>query len=241
MNDKRTNRHIEERAEKKSETLEVRLPHSKKEAFKAACEEEGITASHAVRTFIDAYLKRSARVKLKRIAEDITMKLFRNPLKTAGIAGTGIIAAILFSASPSMAEDDAFALLDMNNDGYLTATDSQLVADFLKSEEATKISRDDRLSPTQWERLDARVVEIADTPDPSIPAQEPPLLFIVIGNEAASLKFSEVSKDTKFRTWGPNVAQGQISQIEILDNGNPDNFDMRIAFDAARDDEDSPN
>ena len=57
-----TNKRAERRAEKKSETLEVRLPHSKKEAFKAACEEEGITASHAVRTFIDAYLKRSRRV-----------------------------------------------------------------------------------------------------------------------------------------------------------------------------------
>ena len=123
MTDKRT----EKRAEKKSETLEVRLPHSKKEAFKAACEEEGITASHAVRTFIDAYLKRSRRVKLKRIAEDITMKLFRNPLKTAGIAGTGIIAAILSSASPSMAEDDLFSHLDTNGDGFLDGSETTLL------------------------------------------------------------------------------------------------------------------
>lgn len=100
-----TGKRTQKRAEKKSETLEVRLPHSKKEAFKAACEEEGITASHAVRTFIDAYLKKSRRVKLKRIAEDITMKLFRNPVKTAGIAGTGVIAAIMFTATTSVAED----------------------------------------------------------------------------------------------------------------------------------------
>lgn len=115
------------RTEKKSETLEVRLPHSKKEAFKAACEEEGITASHAVRTFIDAYLKRSARVKLKQITEDITMKLFRNPLKTAGVTSAGIAAAILFSASPSMAEDDVFTQLDKNADGFLTADETDLL------------------------------------------------------------------------------------------------------------------
>lgn len=93
------------RSEKKSETLEVRLPHSKKEAFMAACEREGITASYAMRTFIDAYLKRSGRVKLKQITQEITMKLFQNPLKTAGAIGGAVAAATIFAASPSVAED----------------------------------------------------------------------------------------------------------------------------------------
>lgn len=92
------------RTEKKSETLEVRLPHSKKEAFKAACEAEGITASHAVRTFIDAYLKQSRRVKLKRIAEDITMRLMKHKLKTAGMIGAGLVGATMLATSPSVAD-----------------------------------------------------------------------------------------------------------------------------------------
>ena len=71
----------DKRKEKKSETLEVRLPHSKKEAFMKACEREGITASHAMRTFIDAYLKQSRRVKLKQISQEITMKLFNTRSK----------------------------------------------------------------------------------------------------------------------------------------------------------------
>lgn len=97
------------RPEKKTEMIEVRLPHSKKEAFKQACEEEGITVSHAVRTFIDAYLRRSRRERVKRIAKDISMTLIRNPIKTTGGLG-GVIAALvggaaLFSA-PSFADRD---------------------------------------------------------------------------------------------------------------------------------------
>ncbi len=97
------------RPEKKTEMIEVRLPHSKKEAFKQACEEEGITVSHAVRTFIDAYLRRSRRERVKRIAKDISMTLIRNPIKSTGGLG-GVIAALVGGAAlftaPSFADRD---------------------------------------------------------------------------------------------------------------------------------------
>lgn len=95
------------RNEKKSETLEVRLPHSKKEAFKAACDAEGITVSHAVRSFIDAYLNRSRRMKLKQITKEISMTLIRNPIKTTGGIGVAVLAAIAaftLTATPSIAD-----------------------------------------------------------------------------------------------------------------------------------------
>ncbi len=95
------------RREKKSETLEVRMPHSKKQAFKAACEAEGITVSHAVRSFIDAYLKRSRRMKLKQITKEISMTLIRNPLKTTGGLGAVILASLAvftLTATPGMAD-----------------------------------------------------------------------------------------------------------------------------------------
>jgi hypothetical protein len=41
---------------KKSETLEVRLPHQTKTAFMARCRDDGQTASEAVRGFIEAEL-----------------------------------------------------------------------------------------------------------------------------------------------------------------------------------------
>ena len=96
----------DKRPEKKSETLEVRLPHSKKEAFKEACERDGITASHAMRSFIDAYLKRSHRVQLKQIIQDTTMTLIKNPAKTTGGLVALTAATIAFLTSPSVAELD---------------------------------------------------------------------------------------------------------------------------------------
>ena len=97
------------RPEKKTEMIEVRLPHSKKVAFKQACEEEGITVSHAVRTFVDAYLRRSRRTKAKRIAKDISMTLIRNPIKTTSGLGGALattIAALTLTATPSFADRD---------------------------------------------------------------------------------------------------------------------------------------
>ena len=72
-----------------------------------ACEREGTTASEAVRTFIDVYLKRSRRVKLKQIAEDLASKLLKHPLKTSGGVAGLTFAAIALSATPSAAQLDS--------------------------------------------------------------------------------------------------------------------------------------
>jgi len=45
---------------KKSETLEIRLPHQTKTAFMARCQNEGRTASEAVRRFIEGELADAA-------------------------------------------------------------------------------------------------------------------------------------------------------------------------------------
>ena len=44
---------------KKSETVEIRLPHATKTAFMEKCRAEGRTASDAIRRFIDRELDRS--------------------------------------------------------------------------------------------------------------------------------------------------------------------------------------
>lgn len=43
---------------KKSETVEIRLPHATKTAFMDKCRTEGRTASEAIRRFIDSELDR---------------------------------------------------------------------------------------------------------------------------------------------------------------------------------------
>ena len=47
-----------ERPPKKSETLEVRVPHAAKQAFMARCRAEGRSASDVIREFIDGFLAR---------------------------------------------------------------------------------------------------------------------------------------------------------------------------------------
>lgn len=94
--------------DKKSEMIEVRIPHAQKEAFQRACEAEGITVSHAVRTFIDAYLKRSRRMQARTIAKDIAAGLLQRPVKSsAGLVGgaAAIIAGLSLIPTVSHAGD----------------------------------------------------------------------------------------------------------------------------------------
>lgn len=144
------------RREKKSETLEVRMPHSKKQAFMEACERNGITASHAVRRFIDAYVARSNRVSLKQIIKDLTMTANRHRMKLTGMMTAVIAATIGFGALPSTAEGDAFGKLDSNGDGYITSDeiggDGGMVIEILDTD------GDNRVSPDEFEA--ARVVKM---------------------------------------------------------------------------------
>ena len=98
------------RPEKKSSNLEVRLSHSKKEAFMQACEENGVTASHAVRTFIDAYLLQSRTMKLKFIAKEIAMTFIKNPIKISigfgGVASCALALSAVFAAPGVAASSD---------------------------------------------------------------------------------------------------------------------------------------
>lgn len=110
---------------KKSETLEVRLPHETKQAFLTACREDGTTASQVVRGSIDDYL--DARVRPTSQPE--TGKLLHmipRPIRKKRYlaAGAGMLVLGLAVALPSAAGPDmkaAFDRLDINHDGILSA------------------------------------------------------------------------------------------------------------------------
>lgn len=99
---------------KKSETLEVRLPHSTKTAFMARCRDDGQTASEAVRGFIEAELItglhtiRRGRLRLWQTA-------------AAAVAGLalGAVAAPSLARTAS-ADQAAFHQLDRDHDGMLS-------------------------------------------------------------------------------------------------------------------------
>jgi len=103
---------MSQRPPKKSETLEVRLPHALKTAFMARCQAEGVTASEAVRSHIEVLIE-------PRHRSDVRLRLWQ--AVAAALAGLAIGAAAAPSLAQSRAEDAAtFHRLDRNGDGLLT-------------------------------------------------------------------------------------------------------------------------
>lgn len=104
------------RAPKKSESLEIRLPYPAKQAFMARCQSEGVTASEALRGFIDRQIEPGpARRPIGRALSR----------KAHWIAGALIAAAVGAVAVPSLAlpalgHAASFEQLDANHDGVLT-------------------------------------------------------------------------------------------------------------------------
>jgi hypothetical protein len=98
------------RPPKKSETLEVRLPHPTKQAFMARCRDEGRSASEAVRAFIDGELAPPPAAPRPRLLPRL-------------VAGALLAAAVGAVAAPTLAHPNRaaeFARLDKNHDGVLT-------------------------------------------------------------------------------------------------------------------------
>lgn len=96
--------------EKKSSNLELRLTRSKKAAFMRACEENGVTASEVLRTFIDAYLHRSRSIKLKTLSREVAMTLIRNPIRTLSGASATLAAGfgLAFLVTGTSAAEDQY-------------------------------------------------------------------------------------------------------------------------------------
>lgn len=99
---------------KKSETVEIRLPHATKTAFMARCRAEGRTASDAIRRFIDAELSQTSSTRR-------APRLSWRPLLAAAVAGLALGAV----AAPSLAQSSppsraAFDRMDRNHDGVVS-------------------------------------------------------------------------------------------------------------------------
>lgn len=102
---------------KKSESLEIRIPHPTKQAFMARCRAEGRSASEALRGFIEGQLDAGPKPPARRAP----------PWRL--IAGAAIVAALGAAAVPSLARPGLnaaeFARLDANHDGVLTYAEFQ--------------------------------------------------------------------------------------------------------------------
>ena len=104
------------RTPKKSETLEVRLPHQTKLAFMARCRDGGQTASEAVRGFIDTELRGRPHAGRTRLWQTLVAA-------AAGLA-LGAVAAPSLARTPPE-DEGVFQQLDRNHDGALSLTEFQ--------------------------------------------------------------------------------------------------------------------
>jgi hypothetical protein len=98
---------------KKTETIELRLPHEMKAAFMARCRASGASASEALRGFIADYAE--GRTGARRRRRLVT------PARAAILAGALLAGAAL--AQPSMARASlpaAFARIDADHDGKIS-------------------------------------------------------------------------------------------------------------------------
>lgn len=100
------------RAPKKSDTIEVRLPHTVKRAFMEQCRAEGRTASDVVRGFVEGRLAGEA-------PPPALPRRWGRPLAAAAMIGAiGLAMPSAVTAAPDFRP--GYAAFDRNHDGVLT-------------------------------------------------------------------------------------------------------------------------
>jgi hypothetical protein len=116
-----------ERLPKKSESLEIRLPHSTKTAFMQACRARGVSASDVLRGSIARYLSTSGRASDHGRKERIMAFLFsrrRVPIGAAALL-VALAAGAISLAGPAKAAIDprlaaVFDWIDADHDGRIS-------------------------------------------------------------------------------------------------------------------------
>ena len=104
---------LEPKKLKKSESLEIRIPHPTKQAFMAQCRADGRSASDTLRAFIELHLNGEAVLPAQGRRRHL-------------IAGAMIAAAVGAIALPSLARPSAqseFSRLDADGDRRVTFQD----------------------------------------------------------------------------------------------------------------------
>lgn len=108
------------RREKKSESLDIRLPYQQKQDFMAAAKHRGETASQALRRYIATYIEEARLEQQPNKVQEITMTLARHRFKSVATAAGAALGVFSVAALPSAADSTAFDHLDKNSDGVIT-------------------------------------------------------------------------------------------------------------------------
>ena len=107
------------RREKQSESLEIRLGHSAKQAFMDACREKGLTASEVVRDFVEAYPvgdKAGAGPRFFNKLTEFPMSMAASTLLMFTLGASALLPAQTANANNHDPEA-SFASIDRDGDG----------------------------------------------------------------------------------------------------------------------------
>lgn len=122
MNDNQKPKPLQPRM-KKSETLEVRIPHETKQAFLNACREDGTTASEVVRDKVQAYLDareppQQEKGKLMQFSPNV--RRYGPRVAAGGAIAIGLTALAVLPSAAAPDFKAQFARLDANGDGVVS-------------------------------------------------------------------------------------------------------------------------
>ena len=92
---------MKRRKQKKSESLDIRLPFEQKRDFMEATRLRGETASSALRRFISTYIEEARLAEQPNPVQEITMTLARHRFKTIATAA-GAALGRLFGGNPAL-------------------------------------------------------------------------------------------------------------------------------------------
>lgn len=103
---------------KKSETLEIRIPFPTKQAFMARCQADGVSASEAVRGFIDGQLEPAAAVRRRapRLLIGGLIAAAVGAIAVPSLAGPAVAAGL----ARDLVSKVAFERIDTNHDGVIS-------------------------------------------------------------------------------------------------------------------------
>lgn len=144
------------RPEKKSETLEVRLPYSQKQAFMATCRDQAITASDVVRGLIEDFMRvdpSPAEVAPAPVRQ--WAMTFRDHPKMTSMAAAGLSGlALMMGTAPAAAEEGTAARLTPTQDTSLT------IEGDLAAPGAEILSREEMSATAEVKRIENQRVRI---------------------------------------------------------------------------------
>ncbi|MEL6567880.1 MAG: hypothetical protein AAFQ22_05640 [Pseudomonadota bacterium] len=151
------------RREKKSESLDVRLPHSVKQRFMAETSERGETASEAVRRFIETYLDTPRAGETETPNRSFLAMAKPHLTKITSMVAATAAGAFALTFIPIASADEAtFKLFDKNDDGFLTpgeiAPNDEGLIQVLDLDGSASVSADEFRVPFESIEISERVI-----------------------------------------------------------------------------------